>query len=266
MEMRMFQRSWHGIDLTSLPAAAAAQDKPASAEFYAQFYEALASGRGRIEPQWIEAKRRLGEAIETDLISPWKSGHNRTPRILALGAGNAIVEGVWRERDNDVTFHDCQEDSLAAVRARFPEAPRLIGDLQQIAPAEKYDLITAITIDYVMTAAELVAFLGRIRNWLAADGRVILYCASVLSFRQMAVETVKSLLGRYRVGQYVFWGYWRTPSEFLRAARRAGLRAGTLFQLSASAGRPSLRPATFLERTFPPLRDPNLVITFEQAT
>jgi SAM-dependent methyltransferase len=261
MEMRMYQRTWHGIDLTTLPAAASAIDRPASAEFYAQFYRALAEGRGKIEPRWVESKRQLGESIERGIIQPWKQTHSRSPKILALAAGKAAAERVWIEHGHDVTFNDCQEESLADVRRDFPGAKLLIGDVRDLKPAH-YDFITALTLDYVMTRDELTEFLSNISKWLTPDGKIILYCASTLSLRQMAVEVAKHLLGRYRRTPHVFWGYWRTPGEFTSAARRAGLRVCASQKLSA-AGNHSLRDRGVLA-FLPPIRDSHLIVTFDR--
>jgi cyclopropane fatty-acyl-phospholipid synthase-like methyltransferase len=265
MLMRMFQRTWHGIDLTTLPAAQSAQNKPASAEFYSQFYKALASGMGKIEPGFYENKRKLGEAIEQDAIAVWKGKRQRTPRILALAAGKAPVERVWAERGYDVTFNDCQEESLRELRDEFPNAPFLVGDILQLTPNVAYDLITAITVDYVMTRRELTEFLARSAQWLERDGQIILYCASTLSLRQMLVETLKRARGDYRKIPHVFWGFWRTPAEFRRAAKDAGLIVAGLHGLSGGAlGMSHLKPKTGFLRYFPPLRDPHLVVVMEK--
>jgi hypothetical protein len=264
MEMQIFQRTWHGIDLTALPAAAQARAKPAGPEFYAQFYEALASGRGKIDPAWLENKRRLGQAIERDLIVPWQKKNGRAPKILALAAGRAPVERVWCERGHEVTFNDCQEHSLAELRREFPAARFLVGDVNKLKPDSKYDLITAITLEYVMNRRELAGFLSCAESWLQSGAQFILYSASILSFRQMVVETLKHLLGRYRREPHVFWGYWRTPGELSAIACQAGLRVTGVFRLTRGAAgelRLTARSGTFAR--FPPLRDPNLVVTLE---
>ncbi len=257
----MYQRTWHGIDLTSLPAAASAVDQPAAAEFYAQFYEALAAGRGRIDPQWLENKRQLGEAIERDLIAPWQRKQGRSPRLLALGSGSAPVERVWHERGHAVTFHECQEASLVETRRLCPAAKFLIGDIFKLEADKKYDLVTLITIDYVMNRREFVAFLARAARWLEPGGQIILYCASTLSFRQMTVEFVKRALGRYQNGRQIFWGYWRTPGEFFKTARAAGLRVAEVYRVEGTA----LKPSASIIRRLPPLRSTHLVATLETS-
>lgn len=266
MQMRMFQHTWHGIELASLPAAAAAREAPASAEFYAQFYAALESGRGRIEPAWLAAKRQLGEVIGRELLGLGTAPRGRPPRVLALAAGKAFAERVWLEHGADVTFHDCQEASLAELRRQHPQARCLIGDIHRITPETKYDFITMLTVDYVMTRAELTQFLGLISGWLAVGGQIVLYCANVLSLRQMLAEMVKSCLGRRPRKRDVFWGYWRTPGEFFWIARRADLRLWQILHFGAGPdGRSSLRAAPRLAGRLPPLRDSNLVATFTPA-
>lgn len=255
----MYQRLWHGLDLTSLPAGRTAEDQPVGAEFYAQFYEALAAGRGRIDPVWLANKRQFGEIIQHSLITPWQRQHGRSPRILALGSGNAPVERVWHEHGHAVTFHDCQEASLAEARRLYPSAGFLIGDIFKLTPEKKYDLVTLITIDYVMNRREFVEFLARAARWLDPGGQIVIYCASTLSFRQMAVEVVKRALGRYRNHRQVFWGYWRTPGEFFKTADRAGLRVAAVYHLGGTA----LQPVHLLVHRLPPWRSTHLVVTVE---
>ncbi len=256
--MRMYQRLWHGIDMTTLPAARIAPEKPVAAEFYAQFYEALAEGRGHIDPRWWESKREFGEIIQRDLITPWQQKHGRSPRILALGSGSAPVERVWHEHGHAVTFHDCQEASLAGMRKLYPTAEFLIGDIFKMTPEKKYDLVTLITIDYVMNRREFVEFLQRAARWLEPGGQIILYCASTLSLRQMAAELIKRALGRYRNGRQVFWGYWRTPGEFFKTANAAGLRVTEVYRVGATL---QVTPAWM--RRLPPWRSTHLVVTLE---
>jgi hypothetical protein len=263
MEIRMFQNTWHGIDLTRLPAAAAAQDKPAGTEFYAQFYQALASGDGHITPQWIENKRLLGAAIERELIASWKKKHGRPPRILALGAGKACAECVWYEQCHAVTFHDCQAESLEEVRGLCPEAQFLIGDIFKMESAPHYDLVTLITLDYVMNRREFADFLSQAARWLDADGQIIVYCASTLSFRQAAVEFAKHCLGVYRRKPTVFWGYWRTPGEFFKVGSMAKLNLGGIYSVvSSAAGGLYLQKSGWTGR-LPSWRNSHLVATFE---
>ena len=261
MEVRMFQKMWHGIDLTSLPAAFSDPNKPVSAEFYEQFYAALEAGQGKVEEHWSEAKRNLGAVIEDGIISEWQKEHGRAPRILALGVGTAIAERVWYERGHQVTFHECQADSLEEVLRVCPGADHLIGSFEDLKPDGQYDLITMLTIDYVMNRREFTEFLVRVAGWLTNEGQLIIYCASTLSVRQFVAETVKRLLGRYRKNRQVFWGYWRSPHEFFRVANAAGLRVVDVFRF----GNP-LKKAGWFTRKLPPLRDTNLIVTMSSLS
>ncbi|HEX4341985.1 MAG TPA: hypothetical protein VH255_01255 [Verrucomicrobiae bacterium] len=257
----MFQKEWHGIDLITLPGAFSDPTKPASAEFYAQFYAALESGQGKVDEGWLQAKQNLGEVIETHIIAPWKQQHGRSPRILALGAGKAFAERIWYEHGHTLTFHECQAGSLEEVQQACPKADLLIGSFEGLTPDGRYDLITMLTIDYVMNRAEFTEFLSRAGRWLTDDGQLIIYCASTLCLRQFGAEMVKRLLGRYRNNKQVFWGYWRSPNEFFRIAPKAALRVADVYRF----GNP-LKKAGWFNRKLPPLRDTNLIVTMSKAS
>lgn len=246
--------------MTTLPAAFADPARPVSSEFYAQFYAALGAGQGKVDDNWLQAKHNLGVAIERDIIAAWKQQHGRAPHILALGTGKGTAERVWHGCDHKITFHDCQEDSLAELRAACPQAGFLVGDFDKLVPPEKYDLITMLTIDYVMNRREFIGFLSRVSRWLTPDGQLIVYCASTLSLRQFTAEIIKRALGRYRNRRQVFWGYWRTPAEFFRAAGAAGLRVTEVYRL----GEPLFKAGP-LTRRLPPLRDTGLIMTMSLA-
>jgi hypothetical protein len=259
--MRMFQRSWHGIDLTRLPAAKLVKDKPAGVEFSTQFYQLLASGEGCIEPSDLESRRRLGETIEQGIILPWQKQNGHPPKILALAVGKAPIEQVWCEHGHDLTFNECQEDSLTELRRKFPRARFLVGDIFQIVSDTKYDLITAITVDYVMDRRELTEFLARVTGWLQPGGQIIVYCSSTLSIRQIIREIIKHLLGYYGRKPHVFWGYWRTLGEFCDIAKRTGLKVRRL--TNDAAGRVQLKSVPKIFSAIPALSNSNLVLTLE---
>lgn len=217
MELRLYQRNWHGVDLTRLPAAAAVRDKPAGPEFYAEFYAALAAGQGCVDPAWIEGKRSLGRELAS-LFTKWEPASS----ILAVASGRAYVEAEWI-KDFEVTFNDCQDSSLAALRERHPGAKCLVGDAHTLQPVERFDIITLITLDYALRHNDLAALLTHLANLLNSGGRIVLYCASTLSWRQFAAETVKHLTSRYRRIPHIFWGWWRSPAEFFKLGRSCGL-------------------------------------------
>jgi 2-polyprenyl-3-methyl-5-hydroxy-6-metoxy-1,4-benzoquinol methylase len=254
MELKIYIREWHGIDLTRLPAAANVKDAPAGAEVYAEFYAALNAGQGEISPSWVAAKRILGVAIET-LFEDFRQQHGREPAILAVGAGRAYAEGVWLDHQRDVTLNDWQDDSLEYAKTHWPDAKTLIGDARQLDAARKFDFITLMGMDYTMTLEEFSGVLAGCANMLAEHGAIIMYCASVLSFRQMAVVPAKHMLGTYRKTPHLFWGYWRTPGAFVRAAAAAGLKVNMSY--TPESGQLTLRPS-MLDRV-PPWRENNLI-------
>src|ERR1700752_4668430 len=59
---------------------------------------------------------------------------------------------------------------------------------------------------------------------LSPGGLLVIQSVSILSIRQAAKEVLKRLIGHYHKQPYVFWGYWRTPSEFATPAKNAGFR------------------------------------------
>lgn len=255
MEVRMYLPTWHGIELGALAAARGLEERPAGPEFYGEFYAALAREHSRTDAAWEEGKRQLGRAFLPQ-FERWRQAHGRPPSVLALAAGFAHTEGEWLKAGYEVTLNDCQPDSLEQARMRWPGAPLLVGDVQSLQPGRTFDIITAVTLDYVFDRAALVQMLRRLRSWLGPGGEILLYCASTLSWLQMAREVVKRLLGRHRRKGQVFWGWWRTPSEFRDAARAAGLRARGVWM--PGPGGLVARPAAL--QWLPSLASPHLVV------
>ena len=220
MEIPMLLREWMGIRLAELPAADPFARKPLTGEFYSQFYTALAQGPG-IDPAWIANKRE----IRTSYRPRFPANLERTPwprpRILAVAAGTGNVEGVWSNASHNVTYQDCQELSLAGIRTRFPDAPCSIGDINALEAKPQFDFVSLIAFDYLFNRKSLEALLGRLRGWLVPGGTLIIYCPNILSWRQMIREAAKRLLRFQRRVPHVFYGYYRTPSEFFRIANSA---------------------------------------------
>jgi SAM-dependent methyltransferase len=265
MEIPMYQTTWHGIDLMQFPAARNAQKSPASPEFFAQFYAALESGQGRIDADWAEHKRRLGETVSLDLIKVWQERTGRKPRILALAVGKGIVEGVWAENGYEVTFNECQDSSLKGLRQRFPQAGFLVGDARSLNPPQRYDLITLIGLDYCMNRAQLGAFLGKVAGWLEPDGQIILCCMNFLSYRRLLAIFLKSAGGYYRRVKHVFWGYWRSTGEFFRVAAIASLKVDGVYGFGHKPpNRTTLVPRSSIQRLLWPWKDPNVMFLFSK--
>ena len=220
MEIRMHQRSWHGIPLASLESAKRLGNSPAGTEFYLEFYAKLAAGYGRIPEEWTAEKIRLGQALGR-LFLTWR----QNPRILAVGCGTALVEREWLQLAGDITFNDCQAASMESLKSEIPDAKTIVADARNLPSDQKFDIITLITIDYALAHTDLAGLLTNLARSLAPGGRIVLYCASTLNWRQLAVESGKFILGRRKPDDSVFWGWWRSPAEFTRLGGKCGLES-----------------------------------------
>jgi hypothetical protein len=218
VQIRVYGRQWHRILLTKVSSGVS---NPAT---YEAFYTALSHGRGKIDTSWMQSKRSLGQALLSTIISPWELEHGRSPRILALCAGLGIVEGVWVEHGYNVTFHDCQEVSLQQVRASYPGAKTLMGDLRSFEIPAGFDLIIIVASDYLLDLAELEHLMRSAAGVLGPAGQLVVSSVCVISLLKVIKETVKTVIGWYRSPDWVFWGWWRTPAVFHRCAEKTGLR------------------------------------------
>ena len=219
----MYLREWQGVILGDLPAARTLGDTCVSAEFYGQLSAALKERTHRDEA-WIRAKQDFGRQLNERFFCPYSERTGQPARILALGVGEAWAESAWADAGHALTFHDGHETYLAGLRERYPAASFAVGDLHTFEPATQVDFITMLATDFVMQRAELGALLRRLAPHLAPGGAVLIFCPNVLNLRRIAVDFVRRMLGRFRKGAWVFWGYWRSPGEFAHAASDTGLR------------------------------------------
>ena len=264
MQRRMYVREWREIDLTKLPAARDASDRPAGPALYKQFYETLQAREKHPDPKWAQNKVRLGEFISTEIFERWQQEHGRSPRILALAVGQGLSEGVWLEQGWNVTLQEVQEVSLGNLNAKFPNAPTVIGDLRQLGDIGKYDIVAILGSDYVLSREELKSVFQKMRTWLAEEGCFLVDSVSVLSLRQWAVEILKELSGRHRRTPHVFWGWWRTPGEFRQIAREAGLTLMSVYRESSNARtNPTMKLRNRAFQSWPLLRNSSLMILFQ---
>lgn len=265
MQRPMYIRYWLDVDLTELPAARNQHGKLAGPDVYAQFYEALAAGMGKVDPQWVHTKRSEGRAIAQSILEPWRRRHGRSPRILSLGAGMGIAESLWLEGGLNVVLQDCQERSLRDIAAKFPNARTLIGDVREIAIAGRYDIVSMLALEYVMSRADLKLLFRKIAGCLAGEGLLLLQSVSTLSVRQWLAEMVKANSGRHE--NRLLWGWWRTPAEYLRIARGTGLALAAGYSFSESSGRKVvLQPRSSFSCRWPPVRSNNTLMIFRSSS
>ena len=253
----MYLREWDGIEFASLPASQSTDDKPMSAEFYAQLYAAL-NARGGTNPSWQRSKTQLGEQLHREVFMPWQARAGRPPIILAVGAGQSFAERVWIEAGLGVTLHDGHEANFAELRTRYPQASFLVGDLRDVEPAQSFDIITLLAVDYILPRADFASLLRRLAGWLRKGGIIVIYTPSMLTVRRLAVECLRRATGAYSRNGYVFWGWWRTPGEFATVATLAGMRLREVWKFGGSV----LATPGLVWRTLP-LRDMNGLFIYE---
>jgi cyclopropane fatty-acyl-phospholipid synthase-like methyltransferase len=192
------------------------------------------------------------------VFEQWESRVGRKPRILALAVGLGAAEGVWLERGYDVTVHECQETSLRALREQFPQAPVIIADLRGIVIPGRFDIITMLASEYMLSNQELASFLRTAKASIAEDGSLVLHSVTILSIVRLAKECLKRL-GRRQSG-HVFWGWLRTPSELTRGARDAGFRVDSAYRVGVNGSNTVLRKRWRLLGTRPTLHDESMLL------
>jgi hypothetical protein len=256
MQLPMYVRECQGVELASLPAAAKMGGQPVTAKFYGELFAAI-QALGPSDPKWVEGKREFGRRIAKELLHPWMERHGRKPRILALGVGEGWTECTWLEEGFDVTLHDGTEAYFGQIRQRHPEAKLLKADFAEINFSEAFDVITILALDFTMERQEFVAFLKRLTGFLTGEGAIICYCPNVLSLRRMAIDAVRRLADYHRRKGWIWWGWWRTPNEYLKAARACGLRVTRELLPKGSE-------AQKIKFAIPPWRESNGVFLFER--
>ncbi len=263
MKRPAFIRKWQGVDLAELAGERDPGDGPVPPELYQEFYAALQAGHGKVGADWTKGKVALGGLVASELFERWERRNGRRPLVLAMCAGQGVAEGVWLERGYNVTLHDCQMTSLRDLCARFPDTPTLIADIREIAIASKFDLILILASEYFLDTAELEQLMRKVSDSLTPDGLFVLHSVSVLSVRQWLSEILKKAIGTYRAATYLFWGWWRTPYEFYRCARGAGLTllsASTL--VTSRGGYRSMQRRPRISRLWTTLSNPEVVMVF----
>src|SRR5258706_7217779 len=118
MKIRIYERSWLGIDFNTLPVQVG-RGCPADEAFYKAFYSTLKEMPA--DPGWVESKHRLSDWVERSLLRRYHG-----PRMLAIATGLAVVEQQWLAHGYDVTLNDCSAESLQPARAKFPDVKLLV--------------------------------------------------------------------------------------------------------------------------------------------
>lgn len=262
--MKMYERSWHGIDLLSVPGAKALDSNLPDGAFFGSFYDQLAQGRGSVSADWMQGKVAMGQSIHQEFFEPFKTANGRQPTVLAVSTGRGYAEGVWAEAGADVTFHEYADSTLDFLRSRFPMAKYIAGDVKDLRLGTTFDFVTLIGAEYCVTVPQMVNLFSRVGEWINRDGKIIMVTHCALSWRRLLGEALKRAVGTYRRKPAVFWGYWNTPKGLARAARSAGLELDAVYRFNGGTGGSMHIQKVTYRRLAMTWRDPNLVMIFRR--
>lgn len=254
MKISQFQHEWRGIQFRDLNIALP-PGAPADKVFYDAFYKALAELSADQDSPWHLGKRALGEWIADHILRPLGR-----PKILSVGVGEALPELVWLRRGYDVTLNECQDNTLAAARAEFPDAPVLIGDAHSLKLTDTYQIATLLTVDYALSDQQLTEAFANLARSLSATGILVNYSVNILTWERLAKEVVKALMGRRRKPGSILWGWSRTPAAIAKLAKAAGLELKAQY---AGRGRSFVARRRMLW-PLPPLRNSLALMIFSK--
>jgi len=145
---------------------------------------------------------------------------------LDLGSGKGMIVSFLAERGYRVTSIEVNADFVGALRARFPGVTVIEGDVKEVLPPQRFDLVTAIEFTQNLDQVSLMRLLEQL--------------ACISSRLRVNISNRNSLHGR--------WAAWRgfqmpfvhtyTPAELKEWLGRAG------FRVDSSAGIGLVTPIT----------------------
>jgi len=149
---------------------------------------------------------------------------------LDLGSGKGMIVSFLAACGYRVTSIEMNRDFVGALRARFPGVTVIEGNVKEVLPSQRFDLVTAIELSQNLDRVSLIRLLEQL--------------ARITSRLHISISNKNSLHGR--------WAAWRgfqmpfvhtyTPAELKEWLGRAG------FQVVSAAGIGLVTPITLWPR------------------
>ncbi len=257
MKVKHYLGEWRGIVFRDLPIDLAGY-AVADSTFYNAFYSALAKKAGDAEQNWRTTKIEMGTWVEKTVLR-----RHVAPRVISIGAGQALAESVWLRKGYDVTLNECQELTLKPVKEEFSGAKIIVGEAFELTFSEKFDVATMFALDYALSDDALLRTFRNIAPALTERGELVNNTVDTLTVLQLAKEFVKRVVRKkYDKTSYVIWGWRRTPGLIMRLAKKAGLELHEQWIVKHNAF--SLRPRALWR--FPTLCHANMVMIFRRCS
>lgn len=216
---KVYQKEWFGIEFRSFTTPDT--QKLADASFYERYYEKFFqkfSSYYDLPEEWRARKQEVVEFI----LRKTKSNE----RLLSIGCGIGYIEFLLGKTGRQVAAIEPSETAVLFLR-KYCDIKVLCGLFPQSLAGESnaaYDVGYMVATDYVFDQDELISVLGSGRD--IGLKRMLLVSASMTDpniFRRVSKSLGKRFLSFVRLydrGQ--FWGYARTPQEFITSFEKAG--------------------------------------------
>ena len=224
---KIYQRDWFEIEFSSFTKTSSRT--LADAAFYEAFYQAFFQ-RYRLwddlDLSWRNQKRAIAKFL-MNYLGP-------ATNVLSVGCGLGWVEHCLLEMSRGAIHLEATEvasASLEWLRQELPPGRLHLGAFPRcLPPGRRYDLIYLSIVDYCLDQASLEGLLAQAAPLLAAGGKCLIISGSLdittrgwpraLSRVKQAAKALLEALNLYQRGQ--FWGWSRTPQDYVKAFIRAG--------------------------------------------
>lgn len=218
---RFYQKDWFGIKFESITTPD--PRRLANASFYEKFYEEFYkkfSSYDELPVEWKAYKKKMADFILQQT--------NKDDRLLSIGCGNGYIEYLLGKSGSNLIAVDPsltatrflrQSSNVQLYKGYFPWCLNDIAD-------KTFDLAYMMVTDYVFNKKELINLLQNIKEFRVKSFLLVsvsLYDKYSLS--RLVKDCIKRILSYvkiYEVGQ--FWGYNRTPAEFIHAFTKTGFK------------------------------------------